>query len=41
MTAYLIRDHELHPDDALRPEAEEWHGAAVDDLRELLDLLPV
>jgi putative hydrolase of the HAD superfamily len=40
MTAYLIRDHELHPDDALRPDPEEWAGPAVDDLRELLGLLP-
>jgi putative hydrolase of the HAD superfamily len=40
MTAYLIRDHELHPDDALRPDPEDWGGPAVDDLRELLELLP-
>ncbi len=40
MTAYLIRDPDLHPDDALRPEPDDWTGAAVDDLRELLDLLP-
>jgi len=40
MTAYLIRDPDLLPEDALRPDAEEWDGNAVDDLRELLDLLP-
>ena len=40
MTAYLIRDAELHPDDALRPDAESWDGPAVDDLRDLLGLLP-
>jgi len=40
MTAYLIRDGELHPDDALRPDAEAWDGPAIDDLRELLELLP-
>lgn len=40
MTAYLIRDPDLHPDDALRPEPDDWTGAAVDDLRELLGLLP-
>ena len=40
MTAYLIRTPELDPAEALRPEPEDWAGAAVDDLRELLDLLP-
>ncbi|HEX6131599.1 MAG TPA: HAD family hydrolase [Actinomycetota bacterium] len=41
MTAYLVRDPELDPDDALRPEPElAWDGPAVDDLRELLDVLP-
>ena len=41
MTAYLVRDPGLHPDDALRPEPElAWDGPAVDDLRELLHVLP-
>jgi putative hydrolase of the HAD superfamily len=40
MTAYLIRDAELSPADALRPDAEEWPGPAIDDLRDLLGLLP-
>lgn len=40
MTAYLIRDRGLPPDDALRPDAEEWDGPAIDDLRELLEVLP-
>lgn len=40
MTAYLIRNPELDPAEALRPEPEDWAGAAVDDLRDLLELLP-
>jgi putative hydrolase of the HAD superfamily len=40
MTAYLIRDPDLPPEEALRPEPEDWGGPAVDDLRELLPLLP-
>lgn len=40
MTPYLIRDPDLDPDDALRPEPEVWDGPAVDDLRDLLPLLP-
>ena len=40
MTAFLIRNPELDPAEALRPEAEEWPDAAVDDLRDLLSLLP-
>lgn len=40
MTPYLIRDPDLDPDDALRPEPEVWDGPAVDDLRGLLPLLP-
>ena len=40
MTSYLIRDRDLPPEDALRPEAEEWHGPSIDELRELLDVLP-
>jgi len=39
MTAYLIRDAELLPQDALRPDAEEWAGPAADSLPALLDVL--
>jgi len=39
MTPYLIRDPAEEPD-RLRFEVEEWRGAAVSDLRELLPLLP-
>ncbi len=37
MTAVLIRDPNDH--DALRPEAEEWSGASIDSLTEVLSLL--
>ncbi len=40
MTAYWIRDPDLDPSESLRPEGEDWTGPAVDDLRELLQLLP-
>jgi putative hydrolase of the HAD superfamily len=39
MTPYLIRDPDEEPD-RLRFEGEDWRGAAVSDLRDLLDLLP-
>ena len=40
MTVYLISDPALEPSEALRPEGEDWDGARVGDLRELLDVLP-
>jgi putative hydrolase of the HAD superfamily len=40
MTTFLIRDPEFDPGEALRPEGEDWRGAAVNDLRELLAFLP-
>ena len=40
MTAYLIADPSVDPKESLTPEREEWDGAAVSDLRELLALLP-
>jgi putative hydrolase of the HAD superfamily len=40
MTAYLIRDPSLDVAAQLRPQAEEWAGATVPDLRDLLAILP-
>ena len=41
MTTYLIRDPAMDPADGLVPEREEdWDGASVADLRELLELFP-
>jgi len=40
MTAYLIADPSVDPEATLTPEREEWSGAQVSDLRELLPLLP-
>lgn len=40
MTAIEIREEGVDRSAQLRPEAEEWAGAAVADLRELLPLLP-
>lgn len=40
MTPYLIADPAVDADDSLTPEREEWHGARVSDLRELLAFLP-
>ena len=40
MRAYLIRDPSLDPAAQLRPDAEEWKGATVADLRDLLAWLP-
>lgn len=40
MTAYMIADPSVDPRESLTPEREEWSGAAVSDLRELLPLLP-
>lgn len=40
MTTFLIRDPDMDPADALRPEGEDWGGPAVGDLRELLAFLP-
>ena len=40
MTAYLIRDPSLDVAAQLRPQAEEWAGATVADLRDLLSFLP-
>jgi putative hydrolase of the HAD superfamily len=39
MMPVLIRDPDEDPADVLRPEAEEWDGAAIADLREVLVLL--
>jgi putative hydrolase of the HAD superfamily len=39
MTPVLIRDPDEDPADVLRPEAEDWDGAAIGDLREVLRLL--
>jgi putative hydrolase of the HAD superfamily len=36
MASVLIRNPELAPEDALRPEAEVWDGPSVDHLLELL-----
>jgi putative hydrolase of the HAD superfamily len=40
MTAYLIADPAVDVEASLTPEREEWNGARVSDLRELLALLP-
>jgi putative hydrolase of the HAD superfamily len=40
MTAYEIRDPTVVTAEQLRPEGEDWQGAGVSDLRELLELLP-
>ena len=40
MTAVEIRDPEIDHDEQLRPEGEDWAGARVADLRELLERLP-
>jgi putative hydrolase of the HAD superfamily len=40
MTSYLIADPTVDPEESLTPEREEWNGARVSDLRELLPLLP-
>jgi putative hydrolase of the HAD superfamily len=40
MTAVEIRDPDIDHDEQLRPEGEEWSGARVADLRELLERLP-
>jgi len=39
MTPVLIRDPDEEPGSALRPEAEDWAGATISHLREVLDLL--
>lgn len=40
MTSYLIADPAVDVDASLTPEREEWNGARVSDLRELLAFLP-
>ena len=40
MTSYLIADPSVDAEASLTPEREEWNGASVGDLRELLALLP-
>ncbi len=40
MTSYLIADPTVDPETSLTPEREEWSGASVSDLRELLEVLP-
>jgi putative hydrolase of the HAD superfamily len=40
MTAYLIVDPTVDVEAMLTPEREDWNGAQVTDLRELLALLP-
>lgn len=40
MTPFLIVDPAVDVEDSLTPEREEWDGARVSDLRELLPLLP-
>ena len=40
MRAFEIRDPEVDHAEQLRPEAEEWSGARVEDLRELLVYFP-
>jgi putative hydrolase of the HAD superfamily len=40
MTPFLISDPAVDVEDSLTPEREEWNGASVSDLRELLPLLP-
>jgi putative hydrolase of the HAD superfamily len=39
MTAYLIADPDMDPTDRLIPDADDWLGPSVSDLRELLNLL--
>lgn len=41
MTAFLLADPDVDPLGSLTPERDDWHGAQVSDLRELLDLLPI
>jgi putative hydrolase of the HAD superfamily len=40
MTAVEIRDPQIDHAEQLRPEGEDWSGARVEDLRDLLALLP-
>lgn len=40
MTSYLIADPAVDPTASLTPEREEWGGARVSDLRELLTFCP-
>lgn len=40
MTSYLIADPTVDPEESLTPDREEWGGASVADLRELLAFLP-
>ncbi|MEO8422767.1 MAG: HAD family hydrolase, partial [Actinomycetota bacterium] len=40
MTSYLIADPAVDVEASLTPEREEWNGARVSDLRELLAFLP-
>ncbi|HUL85307.1 MAG TPA: HAD-IA family hydrolase [Actinomycetota bacterium] len=40
MTAIEIREPDVDRSEQLRPEAEDWRGATVPDLRDLLPLLP-
>jgi putative hydrolase of the HAD superfamily len=40
MTPYLIADPAVDAEESLTPEREEWDGASVADLRELLAFLP-
>jgi putative hydrolase of the HAD superfamily len=40
MTPYLIADPTVVVEEQLRPEGENWDGASVADLRDLLPLLP-
>jgi len=40
MTPYLIADPEVDAAEQLTPEPDEWNGARVADLRDLLRLLP-
>jgi putative hydrolase of the HAD superfamily len=40
MTPFLIRDGSLDHDALLTPERDDWGGAVIGDLRELMDVLP-
>jgi putative hydrolase of the HAD superfamily len=40
MTSYLIADPAVDVETSLTPEREDWRGASVSDLRELLEFLP-
>ena len=40
MTPFLIRDPSLDHGELLTPQRDEWDGAVIEDLRELLDVLP-